>query len=161
MRHLNRCNDKEKALIAGIEAIKHLPYWVSAGTALGFHRDGDFIGSDTDIDVEILDWNPEEPFTMPEPFVLFRHQDFEGKPIQRAYYYGDTIFDVYFFYSDGDMAVNHNQRSVMKIPLRFFEDRQEIETKYGNIFFPHPIEEYLEKRYGADWRTPSESKGIY
>ena len=42
----------------------------------------------------------------------------------------------------------------IEIPNRFFTDLSTI-TFYGMEFkVPSPVEEYLEYRYGKDWRTP-------
>jgi hypothetical protein len=42
-----------------------------------------------------------------------------------------------------------------------FENLEQRRTKYGTYPFPSPIKEYLKIRYGKDWRTPSNKKGLY
>ena len=38
---------------------------------------------------------------------------------------------------------------------------EKIKTKYGDYQAPGPIDDYLAFRYGPNWKTPSNSKGIY
>lgn len=146
--------DKEKAGKVLQEVIPKLPrYWVSAGTALGLYRDKDFITGDTDIDVEML-----EDVELDYP--LIRTVTHEGKIQQRAYLINDTIFDIYFYQKEGDEYVNYNEQGVMRFPCYYFDTLEIIETKYGTLPFPSPVEDYLKYRYG-DWQTPSNKKGLY
>lgn len=148
--------DKQKAGEVLQEVVKKLPrYWVSAGTALGLYRDKDFITGDTDIDVEMFG---EDAVDLDYP--LIRTVTHEGKIQQRAYMINDTIFDIYFYYKEGDEYVNYNEQGEMRFPCHYFDTLEMINTKYGTLPFPSPIEDYLKYRYG-DWQTPSNKKGLY
>ena len=83
-----------------------LKYWISAGTALGLYRDGDFIPHDTDIDVEIL---LDKPLNIAKLQQLFEADGFKtflkcrklDKFMQVAFM-SDTkiIFDIYIYYDE-------------------------------------------------------------
>lgn len=150
-------------LKAGIENIKGFDYWVSAGTVLGFYRDKDFIKGDTDIDVEMLNdgISKQDIIKAMKGFELIREIEHEGKPQQLAFIKNEVIFDIYFYKVVGDNIVNENEHGTMKVPYKFVKDLKQIKTKYGSFPAPSPIEEYLEYRYGKDWKTPSNKKGIY
>jgi phosphorylcholine metabolism protein LicD len=143
-----------------LDALKGIPnYWLSAGTALGLYRDGDFIPSDTDIDIEM--WVDDE-YKLPERFSRYVVQDSKGMKGQRAYIdtRNNVIFDIYFYEKKGDMAVSP-LHSRLKFPAKWFENKKKLPTKYGELYFPNPIEEYLEHRYGKLWQTPANKKGLY
>jgi hypothetical protein len=152
----------EKAGDVFKEGIRQLdmPYWVSAGTALGLYREGDFIEGDTDLDIEMLYREGiEEEILNKLDFDLIRTYHYDNKVQQMAFIKDETIFDIYFYEIEGDEAVNRNELGVMRLPTKFL-NTENIKTKYGNLPFPSPIEEYLQYRYG-DWKTPSKKKGLY
>jgi len=154
---LKRCN----SLLEFLE----IPYWISAGTALGLYRDGDFIPHDTDIDVEVLgkdiksydkliDAFKEEGFRLFRKMICLNN----NKCMQLAFYNEtwEVIYDIYIYYDEGgDNYINHNEFGVLKIPKRMVDTKEII----GDYIFPSDIEEYLKFRYGKDWRTPKTSKG--
>lgn len=145
------------------DAIKQLnmPYWVSAGTALGFYRDKDFIEGDTDIDIEMAYYEGIDKDILERlNFDLIRTCYHEGKVQQMAFISKGTIFDIYFYEKVGDEYININEMGEMRFPTRYFDELEHIETKYGTLPFPSPIEDYLKYRYG-DWQTPSNKKGLY
>jgi phosphorylcholine metabolism protein LicD len=157
MEALGHKPDLDKTLLDALAGIPD--YWISAGTALGLYRDGDFIPSDTDIDIEM--WADDE-YKLPERFSLYVKQDRDGKPGQRAYIdtKNNVIFDIYFYEKKGDKAVStlYNR---LNFPAEWFENKKKIKTKYGELYFPHPIEDYLKYRYGETWKTPANKKGLY
>ena len=167
MLPLSRINNPQKTLVKGVEQIKQHHYVLNAGTALGFYRDKDFIPNDTDIDVVILtDKDSVQDITRLEGFrsYLFNNSKWDNKlPVQRAFVDEENgcLFDIYFYYREGDKSVAPYVTHDLVIPTRLYQDRKELETKYGKFFFPSPIEEYLEANYGPDWRTPKEDKGIF
>lgn len=139
------------------------PYIISDGTALGFHREGDFIKTDTDIDIvmiaydgigkdvkEWLGWH------------CIREIHKEGKLSQLAFMHKDVLFDIYFYYREGDNYVNvddDNRKTV--IPKRLFDNPCFVETKYGSLPFPSSPQEYLVLRYGDDWMIPQNKKPTF
>ncbi len=143
-------------------------WWLSAGTAIGLYRDGDFIPNDTDIDIGVKAVFGQKHIQIPG-FRLIRTMDWRGRPIQTAFV-DDTngcIFDIYYYYTDiienklvsvSEYGYVYYKKSFIVKPL--FEIK-ELETKYGKFPFLDPIEDYLVDRYGENWRTPSDSKGKY
>ena len=124
-------------------------WYYSAGTALGLYRDGHLIKHDTDIDIEIL-INGDNIKSLNNQLSLnnlafIRGQyDENDKYMQLCYRMKcGFIFDIYFYYREGDLWVNHNEHGklIMKDEL-----------------LNNP-EKYLEFRYGKNWRIPKRSKG--
>lgn len=131
-------------------------WWLSAGTALGFHRDGGFIAHDTDIDVGVegLDPNLVKAF-LDAGFVEYRFdQDF-----QRAFSKNDVIFDIYIFQKEGSKMVSKTAVGRIVKPYKLFThlDLLLFDNKLYPV--PSPIERYLEVRFGKTWRIPQTSKG--
>lgn len=146
-------------LLAGAE----IKYWVAAGTLLGLYRDGDFIDGDTDIDIEVQGYSGVDLdlIRIFSDMVLIRTIHSATKPMQVAFMFKDVIFDVYVFWRDDDMMVNHNDMGDMAIPYKFYNDLAILRTNYGDFPCPNPLDDYLAIRYGADWETPKNHKGLY
>ena len=49
-----------------------------------------------------------------------------------------------------------NQSILVSIPKEYFENLSAIEFYDMEYNIPSPVEDYLEYRYGSDWRTPKE-----
>lgn len=141
-----------------------LPYqwWVSAGTALGLYRDGDFIQGDTDIDIAAKGYEGVDKDTTEalKGFELCRTIYHEGKPMQLAFIKDGIILDIYFHWQEDNNFVNYGESGKTVIPSRIYNPI-EIETKYGKLPFPNPPEEYFKIRYGDDWQTPQNKKPIF
>lgn len=164
MRQLRHFKNLDKTLLRGIEAHKHLKYWVSAGTALGLYRNNDFIAEDTDIDIEVEgDWNNPVSIDHIEGMKEYRFSDCDGRPMQRAFKdENGAIFDVYYMYPGmkKENLWNKCDYGDYLLPIKFL-DLKPIKTKYGEFPMPSPIEEYLEYRYGEKWMKKQQDKGIY
>lgn len=132
--------------------IKH---WISSGTLLGFYRDKGFIPHDTDLDVNVFSDRPV--LIKPVGFEPIRSMTYRGHPMQTAYMKKGVIFDIYYFYEDGDCAINCNEYGIIRKPMRFLETLGELEFNGCTYPTPSPIEEFLTWRFG-DWKTPVGSK---
>lgn len=159
----------ERVLLEGISVVEQVgyKYWVSAGTALGLHRDKRLIGHDTDLDIEVYArWGV---FTRVEEvelqnrmadagFTLKRTQRYKTKLQQLAYVKEGVIFDIYFFYDgiDGLDFVNFCEHGVYRFRKKFYPPRK-TGTVLGDLMMPCFIDEYLSRRYG-DWKTPTTKK---
>ena len=148
----------------GLRLLHHRHVWLSAGTVLGLHRDGDFIPHDTDLDVGLLArWHdPPSQIEIVEDmagFTPIRIMHREGRVMQVAFVKNKVIFDIYLFYYGlrDDIAVNFNDAGEMNKPLRFVQNLGTLTFRGTAYPTPHPVEEYLEYRYG-DWRTPTDGK---
>lgn len=148
-----------KILKEATDRISH-PYWLSAGTALGMYRDEDFIKGDTDIDIAMIGYEgiDKDIIDALEGYKIVRTAFYDGNPMQIAFMTEDTVFDVYFHWPEGDNMVNYNTSGKTVMRADIYKNIKFFNTKHGLYPFPSPIEEYLEIRYGDDWRTPKNSK---
>jgi len=107
------------------------------GTCLGFIRDGGYIEGDNDIDVGILGGGKKLATGLIESGFICK-----GIWTVNAHFVKyNILLDVFF-------------RPTYNISGDFFESFDEVKHN-GRIYnVPHPIEKYLENRYG-DWRTPN------
>ena len=156
--------DKQVAgetLIEGIVAL-NLPYWVSAGTALGLYRDKEFIDGDTDVDIAMIGFEGIDTFIR-ERLVGFdeiRNVYHEGKPQQLAFMKNNTIFDIYLHWQENDTYVNYGEMGKQVMPVYMYSSLKKLDTKYGELNFPSDPEEYFKIRYG-DWQIPQNKKAHY
>lgn len=163
---LSSINNIEKTLHKAISQLK-CDWWVSAGTAIGLYRDGDFIPNDTDIDIGVRSKFGQKHIIL-NNFKLIRTMDWKERPIQTAYIDDNgCIFDIYYYYDDIIDSklvtvseygyVYHKQGFIVK-PLF---NIKKLKTKYGDLPFLDPIEDYLVDRFGDDWKIPKSIKGKY
>ena len=139
-------------------------YYISGGTLLGMHRDGDFIAGDSDIDIDVIGYDGIDKYIVQtlDHMDIIRTGYHKKYPMQLAFMYKKTIFDVWIFWRQDNFMVNCNDMGTMMVPVKFYDNPETIETKYGSYRAPGPIDEYLAFRYGPDWKTPNKySKGIY
>jgi fukutin len=151
-----------KVLIDGISKL-NMPYWVSAGTALGFYRNGDFIDGDTDVDIAMLghDGIAAEIRSLLNDYYLIREVYHDGKVMQLAFVMDNTIFDIYIHWKSGEDYINVAESGLQRQPCYMYDNLSTIETKYGTFNMPSDPEKYFEIRYGEDWRTPQEKKAHF
>ncbi len=149
------------SLAKGIAALAGQTGFVSDGTALGMHRDGDFIPHDTDIDIAVVAEDGQEHLEALD-MRLIRTMEWRGRPIQTAFI-DDNACIVDFFYYYGDLVEDRITTVGESGVLSFeFYGVCMTPTKYGIVPMPNRIDLYLAARFGDDWRTPKEgSKGIY
>ncbi len=155
-------------------------WWIGVGTALGFAREGGFIAGDTDVDIRIgLDYAGNEAAfdTASEIVALFKRHGFrqyrelywDGRIMQTAL--ADTInndvaVDLNYFYagiSDGHY-VHLNDQTFRKKPRRLVDGKQAMRWPGHDdviVNVPHPVEDYLVWRFGADWRVPQAKAPVF
>lgn len=140
-------------------------YWVSAGSTLGLVREREgYIKYDTDIDVEVL---CDEKFDelklrdtmLDNGFKIIRRMTNDNDVMQLAFIKEDIIFDIYFYYDNNTTNyVNYNEHGTLLMPRRFVINRGLYEKLNKRWVVPTPVEEYLEYRYGVNWRIPTGKK---
>ncbi len=140
-------------------------YRLTDGTALGLYREGGFIKHDDDIDIDILNANKKHIKLLRKELNMKvgREVLYNNQIQQIAFYDGEGfIFDVVFWYGNGDLIYNYCERGYERIQdTKFFkkEKLEFIEFKGAKYPMPTPIEEWLEMRYGKDWKIPKTYKG--
>jgi phosphorylcholine metabolism protein LicD len=140
-----------------------IKYRITDGTALGLYRDGNFIPHDTDLDFDILDFNEIKAFKK-EIFRLGYKLGlvciYKGK-IQQLVFYNEQeiIIDFSFWVSMNNYIYVFQEKNYeRKQHIKFFNN-QTIISFHGNKYpIPGYIEEWLEIRYGNDWRIPKKYK---
>lgn len=153
----------------GVDILKEskFKWYVAFGTALGLHRDGEFIPDDTDFDVAVVVDTDEDLNAVQGLIEAFKSKlrylrtvQCDGKHMQAAFVHeSGMIFDLCFMYrgyKDGHYTTFADKGA--------FHDREDMcipvwrETKYGWLPFPDKTEDYLTLRYDSDWQTPKYQK---
>ncbi len=143
-----------------------LNYRLADGTILGIYRDGRLIPHDNDIDIDVLvlenlDAGKIHAVFVSNGFRLGRKVYYQGKIQQLAYYNKFTydIFDMIFWYPDGDRVVNYSERNFERTQdMKYFNSSSQIQFQGRRYPAPAPLEEWLEMRYGKDWKIPKTFK---
>jgi phosphorylcholine metabolism protein LicD len=163
-------NGSEKVLKDCCSVIKDLciNYRITDGTILGLYRGGNFIDHDNDIDIDIIydeKINEIEKEFKNIKMTLGRKAIYKGKLQQIIFYTSNHIvFDIVIWHlndNDGKLY-NYSERDYERVQdTKYFQkDKLEnIEFKGNKYPMPTPIEEWLEIRYGDDWKTPKTYKG--
>ncbi len=127
----------------------NIPHFLIYGTALGFYRGGGYIAGDSDIDTRVIckekKWK-ELVKKLREKGVIQ-----SGKIQGWEFFYGQIPFAIERSEKIGTIVQGDGM--IYKVmPLYASFDT----IKYnGRIYhLPHPIEEYLERRYGKNWKNP-------
>ena len=144
-----------------------MPYWISAGTALGLYRDDDFIPGDTDIDFAMEGYKGVDSdlkkclrkSLLKKGYEIVRTIYEDGRPMQIAFMIDGTIIDFYFHWRNGENLENHGESGWTRMKADICLKPQFILTKYGR--YPIPQREYFKIRYGDDWQTPQDKKPIF
>ncbi len=161
---LNAANDLNICCTI-IESLS-LKYRLSDGTALGLFRDGGIIPHDNDIDIDIvfspkIDENEIIKSFKNKGYILARKVYYRGSLQQLAFFNKTTfdVFDMVFWYKKGDEIYNYSERNFeRKQDGKYFEKLSEIFFKGKKYPLPAQTENWLEMRYGKDWRIPKAFK---
>ena len=121
-----------------------ITYFVQAGTALGFFRDGDYIELDNDLDVGVI--------STPGKFKNLKESlEAEGFTVDgmNHYWKHNILLDI-----RGGTDYWGPEPILDKCVLPYTKqfDRVWYRNRYYNI--PYPIEDHLACLYGPNWRTP-------
>lgn len=141
-------------------------YRLTDGTILGLYREGGFIKHDNDIDVDVFDVEKNQidiiiKFFLSKGFKVGRRAYFKGIMHQIIFYNErEVLFDILFWYRNDDEYINNSERGyVRKQSAKYFEKLGNISFQDANYNTPPYLDEWLEMRYGKDWRTPKTYKG--
>jgi len=131
-------------------------WFLSGGTLLGVHRDGDFIPWDWDVEVTVL---TEE--ALPKESDLLQALMAAGFVISQC----DSTVENFKIVADGwgtkyEMLGRHlkdgghmRARLLTEVPAEFFLTQTTVAFRGHEFPAPSPIDGYLQALYG-DWRTP-------
>jgi len=150
-----------RKLIVEIKKImdeNNTPFFLRQGTVLGAIRDGDLIPWDDDIDLGSiygLDGFGEQQIETMIPamqkagyLVRINPNDFFKCVV---FIKGNMRIDWGCYWVIDDSVLMY---PAIPIPMRFFKSMEEIELLGQKYFVPSPPEEYLDYKYGKDWRIP-------
>ena len=159
--------DKTPAFHVLIEVTKLLnrlkiPYSLDGGTLLGFYREGWFFDHDSDIDITLLDKNPELDIIKDKVkklgfyVALFKKIGSSGSKklgIKKSKIYVDIISKVE---KDGYAlwSIRKDPKPIKRVPVKFYKKLGTLEIRGHKFSVPEDTEGYLETRYGKTWRTP-------
>jgi hypothetical protein len=131
-----------------------VPFFLAAGTALGYVREGGPLGHDADIDVGVWeqDWDRSALFELFDSHPAFRPDPVHPTSLKLSLKHrGGAPIDVFRFYRDGE-RVYHDGTFV-----RWWNTPFGVERVRGDdgraVPVPTPADRYLTESYG-DWRVP-------
>jgi len=158
-------NNAVKTMISCCEVLENLgiKYRLTDGTILGLYRQGDFIPHDDDIDIDILDYKDVDLLqtSMKKLDMKLGRKVVYKKQVHQLAYYSKNlvVFDMIFWYSDGDQIVNYSEKGYKRTqPKKYFTDLDSITYFEKSYPMPSHIEEWLVFRYGENWRIPKTYK---
>lgn len=128
--------------VCGVLGIR---YCLILGTCLGFYRDGRYILCDNDIDVWVVSNPPgDESFAVAFnfPALVTRLESIGFVPDGLQHFYRDNIL----------LDIWRTVFSTTVAPSSFVESFDTIVYNGRTYNLPHPVEGYLECKYGPDWR---------
>jgi len=149
---------------------QNLPYFLIQGTALGAYRDQGFTPTERDIDFGFL----YEQFQHVAGSLLweFSKRGFEIETVVRPFTKTRTIVvfkygwraDLVSWYKWKDKRFETAPINPRRLcgdysivhPAEMIENTETVELFGKQFQVPSPIEKYLEREYGEDWKTPRE-----
>lgn len=149
-----------------------IKYFITYGTLLGIIREGKFIEHDDDIDFGVIcdenfSWDKIEN-AMKKIGMKKKHQfRLEGEVTEQTYVINKLSVDFFLFYPyDGKNQLTY---SYFRKANRIYEEGKfevskeivpqitnvrKFENENGIFSIPENAEEFLEKEYGENWKTP-------
>lgn len=152
-----------------------IPFWLDYGTLLGYHREHDFIGHDTDIDTGVFIEDAERVKQALEKngFKLVRrYYNVDGSGMEHCYCKKGfkTTIDVFFYERDNDSVtcysyyplpnIDINKNLYKEIPFTTYActmpfcGLKKTTFKAIEVYVPIDIEGYLIANYGPNYMIP-------
>ena len=140
-----------------------IPFFLTHGALLGAYRDGDWIKWDDDIELDIFDEIFRDRYDELCNNLIGSGFIIRGRKVERKkekgekfnlYRYKESI-SVRGIYLDSNYEQGkYRLTNVFQYLRKFHDNPENIEFKNVTFQAPGPIEEFLEYRYGENWRTP-------
>ena len=135
-----------------------VPVWMQDGTLLGAVREGRTLAHDRDMDLGLMSerYKPEADKRLLEAgFQNLGNYNAPTRHYHQKWSKDGIRFCVFHYYREPDGRIYHGIKRMDYVFVypREFEIRR-IPIGGELIPAPHPPEEWLEIKYGADWRTP-------
>jgi cytidyltransferase-like protein len=149
-----------------------LKWWLDGGTCLGFARDGDFIEWDADVDLgigpgQLGAWDQLVEAFLAAGFTVYKKWEHDGQKTELSFFYNKIKLDLFFYFEKDDVywwgayspdelgRFGEYMRFVPRtLPKELFAEPKEVMFRGKRCFVPNPVEEYLARQYGKNWRTP-------
>ena len=156
--------DKLKDLLRYFENCSDIEVRISDGSLLGILRDGKLIEHDNDIDFDLV-WSKRsekiiKKLSQDKNWKLIRKVTYKGR-IQQLSYYDDLeiIYDFIFWSLDERFAINFSEPHCYRIMKEEFLTKLVKENIEGfDYLVPQAKLEWLNYRYGKNWKFPENSK---
>ena len=152
-----RCLIDFKAALEGID----VPFFLMAGTVLGYIRDGRLLEGDKDVDVGIFEKDYDKPrieaaLRASAKFQIKRVDDHADRI--RAVHRNGVWIDVFPYYTEG-----HRTWHAGTVARWWHEpfDLKPYVVADTEFMIPADTEAYLEWNYGPDWRIPYSLFDVY
>jgi phosphorylcholine metabolism protein LicD len=169
---------RAKAMLQDTAAVlerNNIPYWLDAGTLLGIVRDKELIPWDYDIDLGVPGTYVKQVLALKRQFLpkyrLLCRLDSSGRlpDIYRACKVKLVLgklsllknkeelhLDIFFNYRIDDHYYWIDSNVRKRVHARFRDSLDTLAWNGRTYSVPARVEDYLEQRYGKDWRTPKE-----
>ena len=134
--------------------------FIICGTLLGFHRDGDFIAHDDDMDVAYFSRHsaPQDiAAELTEIVTQMLSDGYDIKLSRNRGFFKPNIdgfsFDVFPMWHDRDCLwmMNTTRQQTKKDTIWPI---QNAKFRGVDVYVPNKVEQYIENEYGPDWRVP-------
>ena len=134
---------------------ENIRLFLSGGTLLGCHRDGDFIPWDHDVDLDVFSEELQPKFhkirdqLIERGFIVRAISEYPNMKIN-VYYSGEKVGIVGLYL---DRAAKLRYRYIHKWPSQIYENSQKVDFR-GMSFEAPNVLQYIEHTYGLDWAVP-------
>lgn len=160
-------------------------FFIVYGAVLGFHRDGDFLPGDDDIDIAVIDkvdfetrkkigWTLYDLGFQPQniAFNVFGRMEpseigYNGSEDTGIIVCERNFKFTIFFFKEEDCAMHGKEYvcipklgalRLISTPVRFFEKSETIKIGKKKYLFPSPVEEYLAWAYFDNWKDKTDRR---